>query len=1112
MTFVHLHVQSEFSLQESGARIPELVKKAKDLGFDSLALTDRQAMHGAVRFYEACKAEGIKPIAGVKLAFRMKENGAEYDLLFLAENNQGYRSLLSLVTRASEKERSTYATLEDLRTLENVFVIQPMDRGPVQTLLLDKDLYGAEEVQDALTNVLSDRVYIEVQNHWYREEREKLLALKSWMKDREVKLVGSNRVLAVEEKDTDVCSVLTSIRTGTPLAELGTAGESEGYYLKSEQEMKDALEGWEEALHNAAVLAERCTWELELGDITLPRYSEIDDAGVLLRSWCENGMYERFGQPDQAAWERLEHEVSIIESMQFADYFLIVADFMQFAHKEGITTGPGRGSAAGSLVAYVLKITNVDPLAYNLLFERFLNPQRVSMPDIDIDFADADRDKVIHYVAERYGKEHVAQIVTFGTFAAKAAVRDAGKALGSDPYDIDRLAKLIPSRPNTKIADAEKLSSVQKLIEQKPDIGNVVHAAKKLEGLPRHTSVHAAGIVMSRRPLPEVVPLQQGHEGLMLTQYPMGDLEKLGLLKMDFLGLRNLTLIDRITKLASIDLTKIRFDDDIVFALLGRGDTFGIFQLESQGMQRVLKQLRPNSFEDIVAVNALYRPGPMEFIPTYVARKHGEEEISYIHADLEPILKPTYGVLIYQEQIMQIASLMAGFTLGEADILRRAVSKKKRDALEEGRVQFVKGAESKGYRREEAEEVYSQIARFADYGFNRSHAVAYSVISYQLAYLKARTPEAFYTALMESAVHDQEKLAFLIHEAGTHSLKVLPPSVQAGEAGFKLENRNIRLGLTSVKFVNEKSAQAVAESRGEEPFRDLFDFCGRLPKHIRTRRLLEALILSGALDDFKKSRTILLASLDTALEYAEQEDKKTEQGEELFPDEVIHPDYAEVKPMARTEELKLEKEMLGCYLSGHPLEEQAETLQKYKRLPIMEALKKSHKENVRIAGLITQIRTIETKKGDEMAFLQIEDESGGADVTVFPKPFKKYQLQFIKNEKLFIEGLIEEYEGERKIILQKCVLVDSLIDREKQQNASALYLYITIQAEKQALEEVKELLENTPGEVPVVLKYASDGKIVRLSEMWNVAVNEAFLEKLQARLGKNHVVFRKPGV
>ncbi|SDN55521.1 DNA polymerase III subunit alpha [Alkalicoccus daliensis] len=1113
MAFVHLHIHSEYSLLESGAKIEDLVQKAKKEGFTSLALTDRSVMHGAVPFYQACIREGIKPIIGVELPFRFSEEGPAYQLLLLALSTTGYQCLLKLTTKVKTTEKKEpFMDLKDLQQTEDIIVIQPMEKGPVQTLLQEKDLFGAEEVQDLLKQAAPNDVYIEVQQHYHQEEREKLLALRNWLSDRKEKAVASNHLHAVEAEDTDIFQLLSSIRTGTPLSQFDNEEHTAHYYMKSEAEMREALRGWEGALEETNAIAERCEWELPLGQMVLPEYPDTENASLLLRKWCEKGMYNRYKTPSEESWSRLEHELSVIESMQFADYFLIVADFMNFAHREGITTGPGRGSAAGSLVAYVLKITNVDPIKYQLLFERFLNPERISMPDIDIDFADTKRDKVIHYVAEKYGKEHVAQIVTFGTFAAKAAVRDAGRSLGTDPYEVDRVAKAIPAKPNIKIADAEKRSSFIQAVSGSESAEKLVYYAKKLEGLPRHSSVHAAGIVMSRDPLTNIVPLQTGNEGMMLTQYPMGDLEKLGLLKMDFLGLRNLTLIDRIQELSGIDAEELPLDEPKVFKLLSQGDTSGIFQLESQGMQKVLKQLKPTNFEDIVAVNALYRPGPMEFISVYVARKHGQEETHYIHQDLKPILEKTHGVLIYQEQIMQIAAKMAGFKLGEADLLRRAVSKKKREELEEGRRKFVEGAAEKGYRTEEAEEVYDLIVRFADYGFNRSHAVAYSMISYQLAYLKTMAPEAFYTGLMEGAVHDQEKLAGIIHEAKLRGINILSPSVQTGDASFTLKEGSIQIGLASIKYMNYRTAEEIVRWRSAGGYEGLFELCAKLPKHLRARRMFESLILSGALDEFGENRATLLATIDSALEYAIQEDKKEELGEVLFPDEEINIFYEKMKPLKREEELKMEKEVLGFYVSGHPLEEAAELLVKYKRVPIMEALKQKDKSTVRLAGLLTDIRSIQTKKKEQMAFLHIEDESGETSVTVFPKAYKQYQLLFGKNEKVFIEGTIEEYEGERKVILNKCTTIQHLLEKEEQQQEETLYLYITVINERERLAELKNLLENTPGTVPVVLKYESSDKIVRLSEMWNVAVTEGFLNKLQAILGKNHVYLKKPRV
>ncbi|NJP37006.1 DNA polymerase III subunit alpha [Alkalicoccus luteus] len=1102
MTFPHLHVHSEYSLLESAARIHDLVRKAAAMHIPALALTDKNAMYGVPAFAEACDKAGIRPIIGAELDY---VNDAS--LIVLAKTARGYRGLVRLVSRVQLSAKPLdYA---DLETIEECVIIQPLHEGPVPSLLAEGKTEAATELQRRFHDLPSD-VYIEVRNHYTKADRQMLLELRKWLQSCPAAIIASNHVHAVEREETDVLPVLQAVKQGSLLSETEPAPGFEEGYLKSRTEMEEAMKGWEHALTAAEeIVSEFADSPVPEPEQHLPAYPSDIPADKLLKQWCTEALDRLYAERRQEAETRLDYELAVISEMGFSDYFLITADFMRFARDNAIRTGPGRGSAAGSLTAYLLRITDVDPLGYNLLFERFLNPDRVTMPDIDIDFADSDRDRVIQYVAEKYGREHVAQIVTFGTFAAKAALRDSGKALGVDPYAIDRAAKLVPAKPGVTLAEAFQQKQLQAMQEEN---SRWFHVAVRMEGLPRHTSVHAAGIVMSREPLTELVPLMQGHDGLVLTQYPMGDLERMGLLKMDFLGLRNLTLLDRLEELSGLSASDAPLDDRAVYELLSRGDTSGIFQLESEGMQRVLKKLKPTSFEDIVAVNALYRPGPMKYIPDYIDGKYGRKQIHYIHSDLEPVLKQTYGVIIYQEQIMQIASIMAGYSMGEADLLRRAVSKKKREDLEEGRKGFLKGAREKGYKDAEAEAVYDLIVRFADYGFNRSHAVAYSFIAYQLAYMKARAPEAFYTALMESVTHDKEKLAFLIHEAKRAGIRVLPPSVQQGGAAFRMENGAVRLGLHVLRHVNARAALSVEEARKQGPFENLFDLCARVPVIHRQRRFFEALIGGGALDDFGKNKAVLLATLDDALHYAEQEDKTAERGEALFADEEIDTSYREAKPMPRTQELQLEKEMVGCYISGHPLEEAAELLDKYGRTVSAEAVQLKHKTPVRMAGIVMSIRQIQTKKGKQMAFMELEDETGTIDVTVFPEAYSSCQLKLQKQEKLFIEAVIEEYEGTRKAILKKCILIDELMDRQKAHEKETLYLYITPEAERRSLDRVKELLEDTPGSIPVVLKYGAAGEIVRLSEMWNVKPDERLVDRLGALLGKKHVFLKRPRV
>ncbi|CAM3858240.1 DNA polymerase III subunit alpha [Alkalicoccus chagannorensis] len=1104
MSFVHLHVHSAFSMLESCARIEALTAAAAAEQMPALALTDKGNMHAAVPFYESCLKHGIKPIIGVEMPFIWEEE--RYSLVLLAASTDGYHELLQLLTEVQLHQQEQALELRHLKELNEVFIIQPMNGGPLQTLLLHEQRERAALWETTLKDEAGVQIWTEVQFHQTAWERSVLLSLRDWEKQFPQRFTASVHLHAASKEDTEVLPVLEAVRSGGQV-ELAPEEMSYWHFMR-EEEVRSLLPGWEEAVDEAGRIAAACSWELPLGQQLLPSYPGDVPSAQLLEQWCRDGLKRRYETVTAEVEARLKRELDVILSMQFEDYFLIVADFMAYAAAHGLKTGPGRGSAAGSLAAYVLGITEVDPVKYDLLFERFLNPGRVSMPDIDIDFADQDREQVIRYVAETYGHDRVAQIITFGTFAAKAALRDTGRALGFDQRRLDELAKMIPSRPGITLRQAlEENSALQEAAEEEA-AGQLLQMSERIEGLPRHASIHAAGIVVSDQPLAAEVPLQRGQEGLSLTGFPMGDVEKLGLLKMDFLGLRNLTLIQQMEKDTGTAAPSEPEPDPAVFALLSEGRTAGVFQLESAGMQRVLKKLKPADFEDIVAVNALYRPGPMEFIPEYIDRRHGKKPVSYIHPALEPILKQTYGILIYQEQIMQTAVTMAGFSLSEADLLRRAVSKKQPDELEEMEQRFKEGGRSNGFGTEETAEVFSQILRFANYGFNRSHAVAYSLISYQLAYFKARFPEAFYAALLDFAVHDDERRSMFMQEAAAAGIQILGPCVQRGGARFRSGEDGLRTGLTAVKQVGGGLARAVEAERANGPYQDLFDFAARLPRQQINTRSLEALILSGALDVFGVHRAGLLKSIDTALEYAEQERRKKETGEALFPDEEKEARYTEAPPMSREALLKQEKAFLGFYASGHPLEEAAELLKKYDRMPVVDILASSG--NVRAAGIVLQVRQVQTKKGDMMAFVELEDETGTISVTVFPEAYRRYQLQLQKGAKIFLDGKIDEYKGEKKLLLEKMVPIEELVKQSEQHDV--LYLYITYSIEKTKMEALKTMLENEPGSTPVVLKYASSGNVVRLSEMWNVRVTDAFLAKLEALLGKKHAIVRQSRV
>ncbi|MDQ0255040.1 DNA polymerase-3 subunit alpha [Evansella vedderi] len=1130
MSFVHLHVHSEYSLLRSTGKIKELVSRAKSLGYTALALTDVDAMYGVIPFYKACKESGIHPIIGVELAYAPDDHNdteaIKNRIVLLAENNEGYKSLTRLTTYANERYSrfSPYITYSDLeKNNKGMIAIVPFAEGFVQGCINNGQTVEASNHFQWLQQTFGENnVFIEIQNHWQPSEREKLLKLSEWLKDvaLTVPLVASNHVHFTVPEQRSAHKVMQAIRLGMKLEELPNRYSSEHYYLKSPEEMIELFHNWQGACAETVRISNRCHVTIELGQAILPHFPVPDgrSAKEYLKHLCYEGMRERYSNPVPEITKRLEYELKVISEMNYEDYFLIVADFMNYAHQQNILTGPGRGSAAGSIVAYVLKITDVDPIKYGLLFERFLNPERISMPDIDIDFPDNRRDEVIQYVKDKYGKDHVAQIITFGTLAAKAAVRDVGRVLGIELAIIDKIAKNIPSRPQITLDQAISESPfLKEWIEKEEQIKELFKIARDVEGLPRHSSIHAAGVVMSKNPLIDVVPLQEGNDGLYLTQFPMGDLEEIGLLKMDFLGLRNLSFIELILRSVkenrgvNIQLSSIPLDDKKTFELLGKGETSGIFQLESSGMKSVLKRLKPTEFEDIVAVNALYRPGPMENIPLYIKRKHGEENVIYPHPTLEPILKTTHGVLIYQEQIMQIASKMAGFSLGEADILRRAVGKKKLEVLEQEREKFIKGSLKQGYSEEVASQMYNLIVRFANYGFNRSHAVAYSIIAYYLAYLKANYPIEFISALMGTVVHHHEKLGEYVAEARRQGIIVHPPSINTSGAQFTIKNGEIWIGLAAVKNVGLPAVQSIVKEREVSPFQSLFDLCTRIPAKVLPKRAIDALVVAGALDELHPERAQLLASVEEALEYGEKYREHTlTMQTELFYEELKEPEYISVPPLSEREQLNFEKQVLGFYASGHPIESELTIVAPYFRLPLHGVKeKKGNEEVVRIAGLVEDVKVIQTKKKQQMAFVHFTDETGSIDLTVFPAELEKNRLKLQKGELLFVEGKRQEHNGEVKIILVKCITISNLKAKQAKKEKGRLYLKISTLMEKQnKLDQLKKILEDNPGDISVILYYERTKKAITLTEMWNVSSDKSFLMKLKGMLGVNNVILK----
>ncbi|MCL6453310.1 MAG: DNA polymerase III subunit alpha [Alicyclobacillus sp.] len=893
--FVHLHVHSEYSLRESPLRLSEAVDRAASLGMSALAVTDTNGLYGAIPFYNQARAAGVQPIVGVQLQVAPAEwltepgtsgrpSGAGahtvYDTaVFLAEDWTGYQALVRLVTAAQQRIRRPVVSFTELAEASSHLLALV---GGGESVVLRAFSRGAQDeaawwLRQWQTHWPAARLYVDVQDHALAWERQGLPALVRWAREHGVPLVATNDVHYGRPEDADIQRILAQLDGGAALLE-GTR-----YHLASPDEMWHRFAKLPEAARNTLVVAERCRFELPERRLLLPRYPTGGaPASAVLRRAAEAGVRQRYAQVTGAVRDRLEYELSVIERLGFSDYFLVVADFIRFAHKHGISTGPGRGSAASSLVAYALRITDIDPLRHKLLFERFLNPERVSWPDIDTDFEYERRGEVIQYVVERYGVDHVAQIGTFGTLAAKAALRDAGRAMKVDNRVVDQLARQVPSTPGMTLARAlQEVDGLSRGLATSKEAKALWDIALRLEGLPRHTSTHAAGVLISPVPLTDLVPTRPGADGTPVTQYPMEVVEQLGLMKMDFLGLTTLTLIDRCLQSVEahtgqrIDWRRVSTDDPATYAMLSRGEVSGCFQLESAGVRRVLRDLRPSRFDDLVAVISLYRPGPMENIPAFIAAKRGRAPIVYPHPDLEPILQDTYGVIVYQEQIMQIAARMAGFSLGQADLLRRAVGKKQRDVLDAERARFVAGCVDKGYARDVAEHVYDLIVRFADYGFPLSHAAAYSVLTFRTAYLRAHWFPHFMAALLSMHLGDDRKCDTYRKDAEQRGVHVLPPSVSQSGMEYTVDaDGNIRTGLLAVRGVGRAAVEAILTARAAQPFASLADFLRRVNSRACNRRAVEGLLVAGALAEFLPE----LSSAAVRLQLLEEAYREVEAG------------------------------------------------------------------------------------------------------------------------------------------------------------------------------------------------------------------------------------------
>lgn len=1133
--FVHLQVHSEYSLLNGACRIHELVDRAAELGMHALAITDYGTMYGTIPFYKACISKGIKPIIGVVVdlvdgnieeRIRDKEE-KRYPLTLLAENETGYRNLMSLVTESHQrtewgKPKVSIDLLKKYRS--GIIAICVGQKAKLQRLLLERNFAEARRLAQQFQQIFGEgNFFLGLEDHGLEEQRMLNQRVVKASQETGIPLVATNRVHYLQASDASVHDILLCIESGKTVRDSDRHRfPNDQFYLKSQEEMIRLFPYAPQAIQNTIEIARRCHLDLHFGQSILPKYPVPvqETAETYLRRICEEGLVKRYAQPTPEARQRLEYELSVIEKMGFSDYFLIVWDFMQYAHQKKIVTGPGRGSAAGSLVAYVLQITNIDPLKYKLLFERFLNPERISMPDIDIDFEVERRTEVIQYVSDKYGKDHVAQIITFGTMAARAAIRDVGRVLDSSPAIVDRIAKMIPHGVTLDQA-LHTIQDLKQAYEENDQVERLIQMARAIEGLPRHASTHAAGIVISKEPLPHYVPLQRGNEGYSLTQYSMEHLEDIGLLKMDFLGLRNLTILDNTLRLVKrnrgteIELDGIPHGDTMAFEQLSRGDTTGIFQLESAGMRNVLREVRPTSLEDIIAILALYRPGPMEIIPQFAAAKSGKKPVEYLHPDLKPILEDTYGFILYQEQIMEIASRMAGYTLGEADVLRRAVSKKKREILEEEREHFVRGCIRKGYAESLAHELYDLIVRFADYGFNRSHSAAYGLIAYQMAYLKANYPQEFFTALLGMSIGNPVKIAEYVEEAKKKGIDILPPDINQSEESFSIRGKQILFALSAIKNVGSQAIKLLVDERKRRgPFKTLLNVCSRIDLRVCNRRVLEALIQSGCMDSLPGHRAQKLSILDQAMERGMTLKKDTEfgqaslfaqDGSDAASSELVFP---EVPPYTQKECLAFERELLGLFVSGHPLDEYTEILDQKNITSLNKLEQLQHQQTVMVAGMMMEMKVITTKKGAPMAFVSLEDKMKQVEVIIFPTVYDQ-AVPFLKREKpVIIQGKVDKQDDHIKLIASKLWDMEKVAQEKKAQPRMKKALFIKV---SESLEHsgnlllVQKELLRYPGPIPIYLYYESKKETRELQEKYRVELNEALLKQLEEIAGSGTV-------
>ncbi|MCH5321328.1 MAG: DNA polymerase III subunit alpha [Eubacterium sp.] len=1144
--FTHLHTHTEFSLLDGACRIEQLVYRAKSLGMQSLAITDHGNMYGTVDFYKACKKEGIKPIIGCEVYVaprtrfdKDKVLDKEYNhLILLCENETGYKNLINMVSKAFTegfyfKPRIDRDLLEKYH--EGLICLSACLAGEIPQAILQKDYEKAKRTALWYRDVFGEgNYYLELQNHGLPEQLSVNEGVKRISRETGIPLVATNDVHYIEKDDAKIQQVLICIATNHVIGDdTGLEFHANEFYLKSEQEMREIFSDVPEAVDNTQIIADRCNFDFEFGNTKLPYYETPDNMKHFeyFKMLCMQGMKKRYGDnPPQEYYDRLDYELDTVEKMGYTDYYLIVSDFVSFAKSRDIPVGPGRGSGAGSIAAYCMGITDLDPMKYNLLFERFLNPERVSMPDFDIDFCYERRSEVIEYVTKKYGADHVAQIVTFGTLATRAAIRDVGRAMGMPYAAVDAVAKLVPNDFHITIEQAVKKSKeLATLMSENEQVNELIETAKKVEGMPRNTSTHAAGVVITHNPVSTYVPLAT-NDGVPVTQYIMTTLEELGLLKMDFLGLRTLTVIDDASKAAGIDIDSISISDPKVYSLFSRGQTEGVFQFESSGMKQMLTNLKPTALEDLIAATSLYRPGPAKQIDTFVENSHNPDKVKYITDKLRPILENTYGCMVYQEQVMQIFRELAGYSYGRADIVRRAMSKKKLSVMEQERETFIDGCEKNGVDKAAANAIFDQMADFAKYAFNKSHAACYALVAYQTAYLKCYYPAEFMAALMTSVLDQTNKIARYTSECKRLGLRLGPPNINTSMKGFTANGRIINYGLLGIKNVGAEFIDEVVEERKNGDFTDLMDFCKRMQEGHFNRRAVESLIRCGAMDCFGSNRRQMLQALPSLITNLENYRQNTRYGQVGFFDlgqgEIMSLDFEmpDVSEFPKNELLKMEKEMTGLYLSGHPMEKYSDicrSLGYAYTIDLIEAenepmSKYRDKCQVKLCGIITRVTLKQTRNGATMAFVTVEDLYGSLEIIVFPNALERYS-------ELIYDGSIISVSGTLSLEEQKdaAILANEITTPPTSENAQTrktndtpvkkkrrLGLFLRFQNESDPnIRLAKRVTTIFEGTTPLYFYYIESGRYELQPSENFVEVNETELSELRRILGKENVAF-----